>query len=202
MLDNMRQSDFYLYDRVPALEFLRKSLFQVMKFGMGAQSQEVRENLSKFQKFLEHFSQAKWLGDLVAPEFLQQKKLAVKMLAALQTKVKVALPYEGQSVQNCNHCLKRRSCANGGFCISCGRCCHGRTEPCPSGCSITRVPPKDASSLYKDLGGAMSRDSRSVDKLENLEKMCDALASLVRHDCAVRKMAEKERWSAVWFNIP
>lgn len=40
---------------------------EVMKFGMGTQSQGIRDNLSKFSRFLEHFSQAKWLGDLIAP---------------------------------------------------------------------------------------------------------------------------------------
>ena len=54
-----------------------------MQFGMGSQSREIRDNLSNFSKFLEHFSQAKWLGDLIAPEFEEQKKLAVKILAEL-----------------------------------------------------------------------------------------------------------------------
>ena len=48
---------------------------EVMKFGMGTQSQGIRDNLSKFSRFLEHFSQAKWLGDLIAPEFQEAEGL-------------------------------------------------------------------------------------------------------------------------------
>ena len=67
-----------------------------MQFGMGSQSREIRDNLYNFSKFLQHFSQAKWLGDLIAPEFEEQKKLAVKILAELQTETRVVLPACGK----------------------------------------------------------------------------------------------------------
>ena len=221
-------------------------LFQVMEFGVGAQSQEVRENLSKFKQFLEHFSEANWLGDLIAPEFLEQKELAVKMLAALQTQTRVALPecsvpshcgrcgqtatktkgfcdsckfcqhgYQASSYPNgcpngcatqqggqrCDYC-RTNSRVPGGYCTYCERCCHGQYQPCPNGCSNAEtisILPKDATSFYDGLAGGSS----SVEKLEDLVKMSEALLNAFRHDVAARKAADKERlgegtfWKAV-----
>ena len=112
---------------------------QVMEFGMGSQSQEIRQNLSKFSQFLEHFSQSKWLGDLIAPEFLEQKNLAVKMLADLQSGTReVQLP--GLSMPTyCGQCGQTTTKSKG-FCDSCLRCHIGYQanqypNGCPHGCA-------------------------------------------------------------------
>ena len=106
-----------------------------MQFGMGSQSREIRDNLSNFSKFLEHFSQAKWLGDLIAPEFEEQKKLAVKILAELQTKTRVALPSCDKPTE-CNRCGQMTVKTKGFFCESCKYCQHGYTQAqYPNGCS-------------------------------------------------------------------
>ena len=109
---------------------------EVMKFSMGTQSQGIRDNLSKFSRFLEHFSQAKWLGDLIAPEFKKQKDSAMKILTHLQTGARVSLP-QGQPTTMCNHCgqtATKTSC----FCDSCNHCVCGcgshRDSVCVHGC--------------------------------------------------------------------
>jgi hypothetical protein len=112
-----------------------------MQFGMGSQSREIRDNLSNFSKFLEHFSQAKWLGDLIAPEFEEQKKLAVKILAELQTKTRVALPACSKPTL-CSRC-RQMTLKTKGFCDSCQRCAHSYIASsypngCPHGCNSSQ----------------------------------------------------------------
>ena len=215
-----------------------------MQFGMGSQSREIRDNLSNFSKFLEHFSQAKWLGDLIAPEFEEQKKLAVKILKDLQTETRLALPACGQPAM-CGHCRKMTlktkgfcdscqvcmcgyqasfypngcpgGCASlqqpqqqapgycsqcghhnaqvpGQFCTNCTMCSHGylASATCQYGCCSARVisiQPKNASSVYEGLASGCS----SLDKLEGLVKMSEALLDAFRQDVAARKTAEKAR---------
>lgn len=217
--------------------FTTTSQSQVMKFGMGTQSQGIRDNLSKFSRFLEHFSQAKWLGDLIAPEFKKQKDFAMKILTHLQTGARVSLP-QGQPTTTCNHCGQtatktscfcdscnhcvcgcgshmdtvcmhgcveqplyangtrtcsycrnpRRRFNSGGFCGGCLRCWHGCFAPCPKGTSQATISPKTAYSLCEDLPSGSS----SLETLEGLAKMSEALATAFRQDVAVRKAAEKE----------
>lgn len=121
--------------------FTTTSQSQVMQFGMGSQSREIRDNLSNFSKFLEHFSQAKWLGDLIAPEFEEQKKLAVKILAELQTKTRVALPACSKPTL-CSRC-RQMTLKTKGFCDSCQRCAHSYIASsypngCPYGCNSSQ----------------------------------------------------------------
>ena len=207
---------------------------EVMQFGMGSQSQEIRNNLSKFSKFLQHFSQAKWLGDLIAPEFKKQKDFAMTILTHLQTATKVSLPVSDKPTTTCNACgrnatktscfcdscnycvcgcslhrdnvcpkgcvlssfqhhycrfCKATSICDGDFCSYCFRCKHGYTAPCPKGISQATISPKieTASSLCKDLPNGSS----SLEKLEGLAKMSEALATAFRQDVTARMAAEK-----------
>lgn len=140
--ESSRQLALLLADK--SQHFTPTSQSQVMEFGMGSQSQEIRENLLKFSKFLEHFSQAKWLGDLVAPEFVEQKNLAVKLLADLQGETVLTLPDlpECSEPTDCNQCglvTKKTK----GFCDHCAYCQHGWTKNkypngCPSGCQSSQ----------------------------------------------------------------
>lgn len=189
---------------------------QVMEFGRGSQSKEIRENLSKFKKFLEHFCLSKWLGDLIAPEFVQQQKLAVKILNGLQTKTQLSLPGCGMKPEKkpavgclCQYC--QETTVSGGLCINCKMCVHGYNYEhppfcCLMGCSKSTnanasaktdqtdktisVSPKGPSSFYEGLS---SCGSGSSDKLESLAKMSEALAKAFREDVETRKAAEKVR---------
>eukprot|EP00438_Fugacium_kawagutii_P034071 Skav205992 [mRNA] locus=scaffold2084:93025:103143:+ [translate_table: standard] len=192
--------------------FTPSSKDQVMEFGMGSQSKEIRENLSKFKKFLEHFSESKWLGDLVAPEFVQQQKLAVKILNDLQTDMQLSLPGCGKkpetkpavALHNCTRC--GQSVVPGGLCTSCKICVHGvglHRNACWHGCSlkanyfnaaktdetdkIISISPKVPSSFYEGLSGGGNGSSD-----QSLAKMSEALAKAFREDVETRKAAEKE----------
>ena len=230
------------------LRYLKSKPLQVMQFGMGAQSREIRDNLSNFSKFLEHFSQAKWLGYLIAPEFEEQKKLAIKILNDLQTETRLALPGCGkptmcnqcgqmttktkgfcdgckycqhgyteaqyangcpcgcasqqpqqqqqQARLYCGNCGRHRMVVPGGFCANCARCSHGYSGTCQYGCSnvkdanIISIQPKNASSVFEGLASGPS----SLDKLEGLVKMSEALLGAFRQDVEARKTAEKDRF--------
>ena len=215
---------------------------EVMQFGMGNQSQEIRENLSKFSRFLEHFSQAKWLGDLIAPEFKEQKDFAMKIMTHLQTGTQVSLPESGKPTTKCNHCGRTASKTNcicdacsycvcgcgahknkfcklgcdpvglrlgtcphcrcrwqgwrGDFCPKCSRCLHGLYAMCDKGSSQVTVSPKTetAASLCEDLPSGIG----SLEKLENLAIMSEALADAFRQDVAARKAAEKAGFAESW----
>lgn len=123
---------------------------------MGSQSKEIREDLSKFKKFLEHFSESKWLGDLVAPEFVQRQKLAVKILSDLQTETQLSLPgcetrpeRKWKAPQKCP-CCGAKGFVPGGYCAACRKCAHGQARGaqcnlkgqwvdvyCPEGCGAS-----------------------------------------------------------------
>jgi len=75
------------------------------------QSLEIRGRLEEFSKFLTTFGHAKWLGDLVAPEFQSQKDTAVRLLAALQNPMKLE-ELSGGGQGQCHRC--RRGLVGGG----------------------------------------------------------------------------------------
>ncbi|CAE7793603.1 unnamed protein product [Symbiodinium sp. KB8] len=152
-------------------QFDKKQL-QMVKVGKDGPGQEFRTNLAAFSKFLCQFWETKWLDGLVAPEFAEQKDLAVKLMDDLQ-KPKNLCPwcqvsYFGTHCMKCNRCPcgyyahQHVRCAHfggscqrcgatafqqGTFCESCGYCVHGRHQSYGQGCgckSQTRKKAKTA----------------------------------------------------------
>jgi len=189
--------------------------YQITEFGKGGQSQDIRDNLQNFTAFLKHFGEKKWLGDLVAPEFAEQKDNAVKLLEALQNPPKTRLRGCGTESE-CVRC-RQITTKTQGFCTSCNQCAHGyqrATYPagCPRGCcnsdvgynknlcahghrncgygcprqaTVSEVPDK-SSSLFHPL----PQDSLSSSaQLEQLAKMATTLAEACRKDALVRAAA-------------
>eukprot|EP00930_Biecheleria_cincta_P053725 TRINITY_DN3938_c0_g1_i1.p1 TRINITY_DN3938_c0_g1~~TRINITY_DN3938_c0_g1_i1.p1 ORF type:complete len:442 (+),score=76.65 TRINITY_DN3938_c0_g1_i1:89-1414(+) len=122
-----------------------KSKYQISEFGKGSQSQEIKGNLQKFMDFLNHFGDEKWLGEFVAPEFVEQKDNAVRLLQALQNPAKMVLPgcASGQMAKYCVRCGQTTT-RTLGFCTSCNQCDHGYNkghypQGCPSGCNTNQV---------------------------------------------------------------
>eukprot|EP00931_Biecheleriopsis_adriatica_P088653 TRINITY_DN62923_c0_g1_i1.p1 TRINITY_DN62923_c0_g1~~TRINITY_DN62923_c0_g1_i1.p1 ORF type:complete len:346 (+),score=59.53 TRINITY_DN62923_c0_g1_i1:58-1095(+) len=112
------------------------SKYQISEFGKGSQSQEIKDNLQKFTAFLKHFGDKKWLGELVAPEFEEQKNNAVSLLEALQNPTKLVLPgcAADQPAVHCSRCGQTAT-RTLGFCTNCNQCAHGyRRNQCPQGC--------------------------------------------------------------------
>ncbi|CAJ1457066.1 unnamed protein product [Effrenium voratum] len=170
-------------------KFTTTSQHQVMKFDMGSQSQEIKANLSNFGKFLEHFSKAKWLGDLVAPEFVEQKQLTVKLLANLQNPAKQKLQVQvNQQQSQCNYCCQWKFNTSS-FCEHCLCCAHQYGRGCPYGCDAkaTAILSKDAI-LYEGIKSGES----SLEKLQGLAQMAEALAKACRKDASAREVVSKE----------
>eukprot|EP00438_Fugacium_kawagutii_P034313 Skav200276 [mRNA] locus=scaffold93:144438:145538:- [translate_table: standard] len=164
--------------------FSKKSQCQLMKIGMGSQSSEIRENLSKFTKFLQHFSKAKWLGDLVAPEFEKQKSLTVKILTDLQTGSRLSLPDCGVKT-HCSRC-RQQTTKTRGFWSSDYFEELSEDEDYPS----HGIPPKDPSFLFQGLESG--EDGSCRESMECLVKMSEALTNAFRQDLQARKAAEEE----------
>ncbi|CAJ1368255.1 unnamed protein product [Effrenium voratum] len=171
-------------------QFTTTSQHQVMKFDMGSQNREIKANLSDFSRFLEHFSKAKWLGELVAPEFVEQKQLTVKLLANLQHPEKPKLQVNQPQWSRCGYCRQWKNNASS-FCDSCSRCSHGYNTSdvyphrCPSGCST-------AMSKEAILYQGMQSGESSLEKLQGLAQMAEALAKVCRKDASAREVASKE----------
>ena len=94
-------------------EFDRKQL-QLVKVGKDGPCQEFRSNLAAFSKFLSKFWETKWLDGLVAPEFAEQKDLAVKLMRDLQKRKNL-----------CEYC---KVSYFGTYCKTCSRCPCGYTR--------------------------------------------------------------------------
>eukprot|EP00930_Biecheleria_cincta_P053726 TRINITY_DN3938_c0_g2_i1.p1 TRINITY_DN3938_c0_g2~~TRINITY_DN3938_c0_g2_i1.p1 ORF type:complete len:490 (+),score=79.12 TRINITY_DN3938_c0_g2_i1:90-1559(+) len=136
-----------------------KSKYQIAELGKGSQSQEIKGNLQKFMDFLNHFGDEKWLGELVAPEFAEQKGDAVRLLQSLQNPAKMVLPgcAPGQLALYCNQCAQTTT-RTLGFCTLCNRCAHGYgkhqyPQGCPSGCNTNQV----GAAYCQRCGGTTSR---------------------------------------------
>lgn len=71
-------------------KFSQKLPCPIVEFKKGVQSQEIKENLTEFSRFLTKFGDAKWLG--VLPEFAEQKRTAVGLLRALRKRSAVGGP--------------------------------------------------------------------------------------------------------------
>ena len=82
------------------------------------------------------------------------------------------------------------------FALTVRGCSHGYSGTCQYGCSnvkdanIISIQPKNASSVFEGLASGPS----SLDKLEGLVKMSEALLGAFRQDVEARKTAEKDRF--------
>lgn len=145
-------------------------------------TQLVREDVDSFMGFLNHFSDARWMGSLLAPEFVEQKENVVRLLLALQTTTKKGAP---PGTFNCSRCKKHQLTAST-VCPECSYCAHGysRTRGCSSGCHL--VVPQDV------FGNVGDGDMSSSAQLMKLAKMAEALAAFCREDSDHRLQAQKE----------
>ncbi|CAE8581884.1 unnamed protein product [Polarella glacialis] len=135
---------------------------QVVEFVKDAQCQEIRQNLADFEKFLDHFSDSKWLGSFIAPEFANEKEIAVRLLKSLQNPVKRELP-------GCKQ--------------------QGDVNATTAVIATIKV---QAPLLFDELGGSPDAKLSSAMQLERLAKMAEALAAACHKDATARAQAEQE----------
>lgn len=196
-------------------QFDKKQL-QMVKVGKDGPGQEFRTNLAAFSKFLCQFWETKWLDGLVAPEFAEQKDLAVKLMDDLQ-KPKNLCPwcqvsYFGTHCMKCNRCpcgyyahqyvrcghfggscqrCGATAFQQGTFCESCGYCVHGRHQSHGQGCGCKSQTRKKAKTAKTAETCKTALDSAQK-KLDHEATSCEQLTELASMADTLAKLCRKD----------
>ncbi|CAE7523861.1 ADAMTS10 [Symbiodinium sp. CCMP2456] len=190
-------------------QFDQKQL-QMVKVGKDGPGQEFRTNLAAFSKFLSKFWETKWLDGLVAPEFAEQKDLAVQLMNDLQKQKNLCpdcrVSYFGTYCMTCNRCpcgyyahqgvccghfgagCQRCGAAafqQGTFCESCGYCVHGRHQSVRTakrrGCECqTTKQPKTAKTCKTALGSDQNKPDHEATSREQLTELANMADALAK----------------------
>lgn len=145
----------------------------------GKQSTQIRRKLRDFSEFLGAFSESKWLGQMVGPEFVEEKNMAMELLQGLQQPTKLVLT---------------DSPVNSSFYIHCsppdpaGSCAAGLND-------LAVMAEKFASACRRDAGKHAFKMNEVDEKIKALKTLVEILSKIpddLRHFILIRAGAIDE----------